>query len=387
MTQPMMILYVHSSALLYGSDRTLLHLITNLDRERFTPLVVLPESGPLVAALEEAGAKVHIQPLCVLHRMLNPLYWARFAFRVPQSALALRKLIRAQDVRLIHSNTSHILDGSFAAHLTGIPHVWHIREIHTGLSQVGRLLSRWIDAASSAIFSVSQASQEAFFPGRKGDTKLHIIYDGIDVTQFHPERLGDSVRAEFNLVPDIPLCGVVGRIAHWKGHRTFIDAAALVLQKYPEARFMIVGDAVTPSDQVLKQELLSHIHQLGLEEAIIFTGLRQDVPDIMAALNVHVLPSEMPEPWGLVVLEAMATGRPVIATRQGGPLEMVIEGKTGYLVPPSDPEALARALLTLFDNPEQAQAMGRAGRARCVSQFTLERAARDVMARYESLLR
>lgn len=386
MKKPVKILYVHSSAVLYGSDRTLLHLITHLDRERFTPLVVLPETGPLVAVLEAAGAEVALYPLSVLHRTLNPFFWARFAVQIPRTALALRKLVRTQDVRLIHSNTSHVLDGSFVARLTGIPHIWHIREVHTGLSRVGRLLSRWIYASSAQIFSMSQASQEAFFPGRACDPKLHIIYDGIDIAQFHPERRGEAIRAEFGLTPNTPLCGVIGRIAHWKGHATFLDAAALIHRQHPTARFLVVGDAVTAGDQALKQSLLAQARRLDLEDVVIFTGVRQDVPEIMAALDVHVLPSEMPEPWGLVVLEAMATGRPVIATRQGGPLEMVVDGETGHLVPPADPESLAQALLHFFQNPVRAREMGLAGRARCEAQFTLERTARAVMAQYESLL-
>lgn len=380
------VLYVHGSALLYGSDRTLLHLVSHLDQERFAPIVVLPEAGPLIPALEAAGAEVHIQPLCVLHRTADPFYWMRFLLRIPQSARALRNLIRTRDVRLIHSNTSHVLDGSFAAYLTRAPHVWHIREIHTGLSRVGRWLSCWMRASSQAIFAVSRASQAAFFPGRVDDPKLHIIYDGIDVTRFHPERQGAAIRAEFGLAADTPLAGVVGRIAHWKGHRAFLDAAAWVYRRCPEARFLVVGDAVTEGDLALKQALQSQVHRLGLEEAVIFTGVREDVPEIMAALDVHVLPSEMPEPWGLVVLEAMASGLPVIATRQGGPLEMVVDGVTGHLVPPNDAEAMGQAMLALFENPEQARAMGQAGRARCESMFTLERAARDMMAVYDELL-
>jgi glycosyltransferase involved in cell wall biosynthesis len=214
----------------------------------------------------------------------------------------------------------------------------------------------------------------------------YTLYTTEWIQLFNPRRDGTTVRAELGLGPGVPLIGVVGRIAHWKGHKLFLHAAARVRESLPETRFLIVGDAVTSGDHRLKEELFQLVQVLGLEEAVIFTGVRSDVPEVMAALNILVLPSELPEPLGRVVLEAMATARPVVATRQGGPLEIVVDGETGYLVPPRDPQLMAEAILSLLQAPERARMMGRAGRTRCEQRFTVERTCRDIVHVYEAIL-
>lgn len=386
MTRPVKVLYVHSSAVLYGSDRALLHLIRFLDRERFQPVVVLPESGPLVPALEVYGVEVHIIPLSILHRSLRLRFWMQFVGRLWTSTRAIVRLIRAQGIGLVHTNTAHVFNGALAARMAGVPHIWHIREMQLGMSRLGGVLSALICRASVTILVISQAVRDAFRWREACGAKVHTIYDGVDTERFTLPDDKRTLREAVGLPPDAALVGMVGRIAHWKGQATFLKAAALVHSQQPQAHFVIVGDAVTAHDHQLKQELVQLTQDLGLAEGVTFTGFRGDVPQIMAALDVFVLPSELPEPWGLVVLEAMASGCPVVATKQGGPLESVLDGETGYLVLPAEPEAMAQALLALLQNPQQAKAMGMAGRARCIEHFPLERAARDVMARYTALL-
>jgi len=385
--KPIPILYVHGSADLYGSDRLLLQLIASLDRTRFDPIVLVPRDGPLVAALQGVGVDVQVKWLSVLHRTFDPVHWLCFFVRLPCSVEALRRLIKRRGIRLVHSNTSHVYDGALAARAAGVVHVWHIREVHTGLSKIGYPLSRLIYTHSDKVILMSAAVRRAFFSWRPDDDpKLHIVYDGVDITEFNPNNDGAAVRAELGLGLDVPLVGVVGRLAHWKGHRLFLQAVARVRRSFPAAHFLIVGDAVTPGDHRLKEELLQLVRQLELEEVVTFTGVRSDIPRVMAALNILVLPSELPEPWGMVVLEAMATARPVVATRQGGPLEMVVDGETGYLVPPDDPQPMAEAILSLLRSPEQARAMGRAGRDRCEQRFTAERSCQETKLLYEALL-
>ncbi|MFQ5576889.1 MAG: glycosyltransferase, partial [Anaerolineae bacterium] len=249
---PVPILYVHSSAQLYGSDRLLLNMAAGLDCDRFRPVVVLPEDGPLVAALQQAGVAVHRGKLSVLHRTLNPLFWAGFWGHLPLSVANLARLIKAEGVRLVHSNTSHVLDGALAAKAAGVPHVWHIREVHTGLSKLGRPLSRFVYASSERVLCMSTASKEAFFGRRPNDPKLQVVYDGVNPARFELPGNGTALRAGLGLPPQAPLLGMVGRIAHWKGHRLFLQAAAQVRRQFPAARFLIVGDAVTPGDARLK---------------------------------------------------------------------------------------------------------------------------------------
>lgn len=384
---PIPILYVHGSADVYGSDKLLLELVAGLDRARYEPLVLVPTEGPLVSALKQREVDVLVKPLSVLHRSVSPGHWLRFFGRLPSSVRATWKLIEKRGVRLVHTNTSHVYDGALAARGARVPHVWHVREVHTGLSLVGGPLSRMIYHYSDAVIVMSDAVKEAFFSQHPDRVrKIHKVYDGVDINTFHPGNDGSTVRAELGLTSDTALVGVVGRIAHWKGHRLFLRAAARVMQRFPKVRFLVVGDAVTRGDWRIKEELLRLVEELRLEHAVTFTGVRSDVRQIMAALSVLVLPSELPEPWGMVVLEAMATARPVVATRQGGPLEAVVDGETGYLVEPDDAAEMAQAILSLLEAPEAALAMGARGRIRCEQHFAQSQSHRGIVQLYDAVL-
>jgi glycosyltransferase involved in cell wall biosynthesis len=308
MAVPTAVLYVHSSAHQYGSDGGLLRMAAGLDRSRFTPHVVVPEVGPLVTALRGLGVETYIHPLTILHRTLNPVYWSGRAFNLSRAVGWLADLIRRQQIRLVHTNTSHVIDGALAARRAGAPHKWHLREKHTGGSRVGGLLSRLIARTSDMVLAMSDASAAAFFPVAPPGLPIHTVYDGIDVDRFCPDNDGSPVRRELGLEPDTPLVGMAGRIAHWKGHALFLQAAAQVMAQRPEVRFLVVGDAVTAGDARWKEELLALRRQLALEERVIFAGLRDDMPAVMAALDLFILPSTLPEPWGFVTLEAMTTG-------------------------------------------------------------------------------
>lgn len=385
--KPIPILYVHSSSTLYGADQVLLALITHLDKTRFKPFVIVPEQGPLVAALQNLGAKVLVESLSVLHRSLNPAYWWCFFARLPGSTRRLQWLINKYQVKLVHTNTSHVYNGALAAHVSGVPHVWHIREIGVMLTGLGYLLRRFIYTYSDAIIVVSSAVGQVFWGQPTLDPKIHIVYDGVNTAKFHPNLDSTSLRIELGVELSSPLVGVVGRICYWKGHKLFLQAASQVRRDFPEARFLIVGDAVTPGDYRFKQDLLRLVQSLDLEQSVIFTGARSDIPNVMAALDILVLPSETPEPFGLVILEAMATGRPVIATAHGGPLETVVNGETGYLVPPGDPRAMAEAIVSLLRAPDIAKRMGQAGRLRCEQLFDVGRNAQEIVRIYENILR
>ena len=384
---PLPILYVHGSADVYGSDKLLLELAAGLDRTRYEPIVVVPTEGPLVSALEERGVDVDVRELSVLHRSVSPRYWLRFVGRLPASVRAMRKLIEQRGVHLVHTNTSHVYDGALAARAAGVAHVWHVREVHTGLSVIGGPLSRMIYHYSDAVIVMSAAVDEAFFGARRDkEGRIHKVFDGVDVGRFHPGNSGSEIRAEVGLGPDTPLVGVVGRIAHWKGHRLFLRAAARVSQCLRDVHFLVVGDTVTAGDRRVREDLLRLVEELGLEDAVTFAGVRADVPQVMAALDVLVLPSELPEPWGMVVLEAMATARPVVATRQGGPLEAVVDGETGYLVSPDDPATMAQAILDLLETPERSLAMGKRGRLRCEQRFSQVQTHREIAELYDAVL-
>ena len=380
---PMAVLYVHSSAQMYGADLALLQLVAGLDRRRFFPIVAVPEDGPLVTALRSLDVETHLAPLSVIHRTVNPVYWSQCLLHLPRTVDRLAKMADKKQVRLVHSNTSHVLDGAFVARRVGAKHIWHVRELHSGRSMAGRVLGRLIERYADQVFVVSSAVRETFFPAGLAKVPIVTVYDGVDVERFHPANDGRAVRAEVGVDARAPIVAMVGRIAHWKGHGLFMEAAARIVRERPDVRFWIVGDTVTAGDRKVKAKLISRQWELGLGRALTFTGLRNDIPNVMAAMDVFVLPSQAPEPWGLVILEAMATGKPVIATRQGGPLEIIRDGETGCLVSPEDPEELADRIAYLLDHGDVAAAMGRAARAACVHDFAVARSTAEIMRWYE----
>jgi glycosyltransferase involved in cell wall biosynthesis len=178
----------------------------------------------------------------------------------------------------------------------------------------------------------------------------------------------------------MPVVGLVANIRGSKGHTVFLDAARAVLEAAPDTRFLIVGDGVG-FDQVK-----ARVREMGLESRVILTGFRRDVPEVMAALDVLVLPSTRSEATSQVIPQALAVGTPVVGSDVGGIPELVHEGETGRLVPPGDPGALAGAILASVREPERSRAMARAGQALILSQYTFDAAMARTIEVYRALL-
>jgi glycosyltransferase involved in cell wall biosynthesis len=185
-----------------------------------------------------------------------------------------------------------------------------------------------------------------------------------------------AVRHGWGIDHDTPLIGVVGRLEPEKGHSFLLHAALLLKDSFPKARFVIVGGGP------LESRLRKQCRSLGIEDRVVFAGFRRDLGRVYAAIDIPVVPSLM-EPFGNVALEAMAAGKPVVASAVGGLLESIIDGETGLLVPACDPETLAGALASLMRDARFARQLGEAGRKRVAEHFTAVRVADQVEEIYE----
>ena len=389
MTHP--ILFVHSSNELYGSDMILLNLVRHLDRDTFRPLVVMPEDIPyeglLSQALTEAGVENTTADMAVLRRRyVSPRGLLAFGRRLVQGTRALRTLMQQQGTVLVHTQTGAVWSGGLASRWMGVPHVFYIMEIVQRPALTRRLMAWFIHHFSSRVVVISQAVGDHLIEDQPGiRQKLVVIPPGIDPERFHPRNEGGALRQEWGIPQDAVLFGVVGRIHWWKGQDVFLRAAAQVATRIPHARFILVGDVV-PGEEWRRDALKEEIARMGIGDRVVWAGYRRDVPRVMAALDVLVLPSTEPEPFGRVIVEAMATGRPVIATAHGGPLETVVHEETGLHVPPGDVDALARAMVRLATQAELRQRMGAAARRRVLAEYTLERHVQRFQSLYEEML-
>ncbi|MBW2618182.1 MAG: glycosyltransferase family 4 protein, partial [Deltaproteobacteria bacterium] len=209
------------------------------------------------------------------------------------------------------------------------------------------------------------------------NSRMRLIYYGLEPRK----RTGNDLRREYNIPDEAPIVGTVGRLARQKGQTHLIRTMAQVLGTIPQARLLIVGH----DDEGLRPSLEAEIKRLGLGEAVILAGFREDIPDVMAALDVFCLPS-LWEGFGLVLLEAMAEALPIVASAVGSIPEVVADGQTGRLVEPGDEDGLAQALIDLLGDRQRASGLGRAGRARQQEHFSRQAMVSQTEALYDELL-
>jgi glycosyltransferase involved in cell wall biosynthesis len=381
------ILFVEASTggVVGGSLTGILHLIPRLDRARFTPVLSLFEAK----AIATDGVPVHVLPPLprrgaaagpgVIPRALQHAanLYATFGSR----ARALAKLYRRERPDLVYlaNGLGGNLDGVVAAKLCRVPVVCHEKGFEL-FGPLARLASRWLDACICMTDEIEAHCRGQHLRPRR----LLTIFDGIDCAAFAPGG-GAAVRRELGIPADAPLVGIVGHIQEWKGQHLVVEAVARARRHVPRLRCLIVGGVHRFGVEYAKR-LRERITALDLTEHVILTGAREDVAACLDAMDIAIHASVVPEPFGRVLIEAMALGRPVIAPREGGPLVIVVDGETGLLVPPRDAEALAEALAELLADPDRRAAMGRAGRARVDARFDIRHHVRAVEALFDEIL-
>ncbi|MEE9274794.1 MAG: glycosyltransferase family 4 protein, partial [bacterium] len=246
-------------------------------------------------------------------------------------------------------------------------------------------VDRALSSLPSPIIANSDAIRARFHRGGRPMAKAVTIINGVDAERFHPGLSGNSVRERYGIAPGCVIAGVVGRISPVKGQRAFLEAAAALLPRLPDLRFLIVGSGLFPGEKEHEAALRAFAEENDMAGRVIFTGYQTDVRPFMAALDICVVPS-LEEGCGRAIFEAMALEKPVVGTDSGGTPEIVAEGETGALVPPRDPRALAEAIERLAKDESLRREWGRAGRRRVEAHLTLERNARRTEAAYLRLL-
>jgi L-malate glycosyltransferase len=354
-----------------GTERQVVNLALGFDPSRFDlHLACLRNRGEL---LEEVALLPVPRPVFDIGRLYGP--------KTLWQAIRLAVYIRRNRIQIVH--TYGFYPNVFAipaARLFGAPIVVaSIRDRGDILTPAQRWIQKWVCRFADCVLVNAEAIRDTLIEQGFRPDNIVVIRNGIRLSTFGKKEKGAALRRELGLPPSAPLVVVSSRLNRMKGVEYFLDAASMLAPRFPEVRFLIVGDGGG------RKELEDRAGNLGLAKRVIFTGFRSDVPDLIPEAAVSVLPS-LSEGLSNSLLESMASGVPVIAARVGGNPEIVEHEVSGLLVPTRDSAALADAIGSLLQDPQLAASMGEAGRRRVAELFSMERSLSEVERFYERLL-
>ncbi len=379
-TEPLRVALLNHSGRLGGGEFSMLRLADALDPDRVRLTVIAGEDGPFVQRLHELGADVVVVPMDtqLVHRRKDTLGAGAFAdvqlWRQLAAAVWPRTdILRRSGIQIVHTNSmkAHVL-GGISGRMVGAKVLWHVRD-HVAPPYLPPTAARAMRVAARVlphhVITVSHSVARTI--GRSDAT---VIHQSVPLPRLGPERT-DPSRVRI---------GLVGRIAPWKGQDVFLDAAEQLAPRFPDAEFVVVGSALFGEDE-LERSLRARAEQPPLRGRVSFLGFCDDMDEVYRGLDVAVHASTLAEPYGNVVLEAMASRVATVAAAEGGPLEIVEHDRTGLLVPPRDPRLLADALESLMLDPRKRMRLARAARAHVERNFSLQRDGRRLQRLYERL--
>lgn len=366
------ILYLHAGAEMYGADKVLLELIKRLDQTEFEAHVILPNDGVLVEALRQVGAQVEVIPYPILRRKyFNPKGIFDYAISYRKFSKQLLEYAKKHQIDLIHNNTTAVLEGIYLKKKLGIPLIWHVHEIIVKPKQISDFINYLMGRYADQIITVSQAvANHVLTSSAIAPEQVQVIYNGVDNSIYQPMDT-TKIREHFGIANDQTVIGMIGRVNAWKGQGDFLEAVLPLLQEDPKRVAFLAGSAFE-GEEWRVQELDETIAQSGYANQIKRIDYYDRPQELYNLFDLFVLPSTNPDPLPTVVLEAMASGKPVVGYRHGGVCEMVAEGENGLLAQPGNPALLSETMKEILENPEKLEAFGKASLKRQLEQFSLQ---------------
>jgi glycosyltransferase involved in cell wall biosynthesis len=383
---------------------SLCNLLLHLDRGAYRPVVAFSRAeqqdyvlrhcdAPLISTVIPGGKSLRLSralriPMTrlanVAPRLGRPLLTGlalvdHLALTLPY-ALRLRSFARAHHIECIQHNNGFDMAAIFLAWSLRVPLTVYQRGDEWN-SRAVRYLSRRVDM----FIANSQATRQSLLSIGIPAGRIRVIYPPVDFARFDSGGSCATQRAEFRVADSEPCFGIVGALRERKGHRVFLRAAARVIRALPSARAFIIGEA-GPRDAAYKEELVALAAKLGIADRVVFTGFRNDVSQLIQLLDVVVHASVRPEPFGRVIVEAMAMKKPVIASSAGGPLEIIQHGQTGFLTLPGDDGQLSEHILKLLTERELAAEIANRGYRAAEARFSVSGHVALMQALYAELL-
>lgn len=383
----MKVLFLTYSTDITGADLSMLALAQNLPIQS---KVVTLSHGPIVDLARSRGVDIHViehhSTLLSLSNEASFLGRLMSLWQLPLIGNNLRHVASGYDVIYVHAKKA-LLFGSLASILSKRHLIWHQRDVvHSPSSLHGRTrISEWVlikilNRFATKIFSVSKAAANSFVNAGGNPRLLKVVLNGINPEDFLTPVSPDLLRKELLIPANAPLIGCFGQLLPWKGHSILLNA----MMELPSAHLVIVG-GVGSANPTYDKELRDRALRLGIADRVHFTGRRSDVPSLMRSVDVIVHPSVEFDPCPRVVIEALHSGTPLVATAVGGVPELLTNEVHGLLVPPSDHHALSTAVSRLLNNIELAQKLSTAGQQHAAERLTLSRVISDVARELQAL--
>lgn len=369
------VLIINQSSELYGADKALLELVDSFPKN-FNPIVVLENEGPLKEILIEKGIKIIKCPVIKLNRSLLSFYGV---YRIISDSIKgfyiLRKETKSLTIDVVHSNAISVLIGAIYSFFYKKPHLWHVHEIVENPKVIAKLYPRIVYHFSDKIIYNSKASYNQFlkiYP--KVRTKSEVIYNGQsrDFPISDNKTITEIKETVFKTSQEKIVIGLVGRISRWKGQYLLLEAFDKLIKKYTNIHLVFVGSTPPGQDHFLVK-LNNLIASFKLENNVTIVDFQKNIWQIYDALDISVVPSIEPEPFGLVATESMLSHKAVIAANHGGLCEIVIDKETGFFFEPRNVNDLVEKIELLILNPDMRNSFGENGNKRVKDVFSTER--------------
>lgn len=384
------ILFIHQSAELYGSDKTLLLLLKHLDKTKFYPVVILPNDGPLKIELEKGNVEVQIAPVLKLYRkMFSPKNLITFFSDIKKGVTISNELHKKYHFDIVYSNTLAVLLGLFFVRKTKIKHIWHVHEIIESPSVFKKAFMKILSLKSTSSIIYNSIATKTFWETNNEISKKGVVvWNGVENNDFSiSDNEIDNFRTQnFNATQDEIIIGLVGRISRWKGQQILLNSFEELSKNNKNIKLVYVGSP-PPNQEIFLQYLKQQIKEKQLTDKVTILPFRHDISTVWHCIDIAVVPSTEPEPFGLVAIEAMFAKKPVIGSNHGGLTEIVINNETGFLVEPNNQKQLSEALQELITNQKLREQFGNAGLQRAKSEFSVDKYVSSIENLFDKILK
>jgi len=384
------ILFIHQSAELYGSDKTILMFISSLDKQKYKSIVVLPFDGPLKREFEKNGIEVVIAPVLKLYRkMFTPTNILKFFKEYKEGLKTLNELHKKHNFNIVYSHTLAALIGIVFAKKNNIKHLWHVQEIIAKpvIFNKGFVKLLSIKANDVAVYD-SRTTMEFWIKNNpRLAKKSEFVCNGLDIKQKPEPNIENSLKIRndyFKVNQNELVIALVGRINSWKGQQLLLEAFNKIAQKYNNIKLVYLGSA-PPNQEFFETDLKNKISEYGLNERVIIIPFQENIWPFWDSIDIAVVPSTEPEPFGMVAIEAMLSKKPVVAANHGGLTETVLHNHNGLLFEPNNAESLAISLEELINDEGKRKQFGENGYHRTIEHFSLEKHVEKFEAIFEKI--